>query len=274
MDLKITKKRINEHLAYDWTKYLAIILVCVFVMSLFYIVSTRRLTDKQELKVVVYGQFVGKFDSSHKNYLSDAVLEFDSEYVDTVIDYYATKDDIYSQQAASLKTDASFTMGVDMYVLPMLDGLIDDNGLFVGSFFDKDEQGKATNMKVDAALTINYRIGRNYFITIEELIELDNPEAKKLKDTYLLHPEYFYHSERVVAWDEDPENMYDYVHKVDGIKAYGINLNKLNLAKTTGLVNDELSTKECNYVLGVARNSMSHTEAIAFLNWFIETYAA
>lgn len=273
MDLKITKKRISEHLAYDWTKYLAIILVCVFVMSLFYIASTRRLTDKQELKIVVYGQFVGKFNNSYPTYLKNATSLFDTEYVDTVIEYYATKDDIYSQQAASVKTEASFTMGTDIYVLPVLEGLIDANGMKKedGSFFLKGEDDSLC-MKEDAALTFNYRIGRNYFITVEELIESYEslPEAQKLKAFFESHPEYFYKSQRIVAWDEEP--FHDQIANDGVVKTYGIDLNKLNLAKTTELVNKEGSTKECNYVLGVVRNSMSHKEAICFLNWFIETY--
>ncbi|MBQ2714052.1 MAG: hypothetical protein IJF76_00275 [Clostridia bacterium] len=277
MDLKISKKRISEHLSYDWTKYLIIIIVCSLVMSLFYMVTARRLTDLEELKIVVYGQYVGKFESTYKDYLDDATSEFDSSYIDTVVEYYATKDDLYSQQAASIKTDASFTMGVDVFVLPTLKGLIDDNGkkLKSGSFFVCDEQGKASYMKEDAALTFNYRIGRNYFISIEELLleNKENPEVVKLKGFFENYPEYFYKSERVVAWDEDPNNLYDYVHIDDGIKSYGINLGKLNLSKTTELVNDELNVKECNYVLGVVRGSMSHLEAVCFLNWFIETYA-
>ena len=31
MDLKITKKRFEEHWAYDWIKYIAVVLVCIFV---------------------------------------------------------------------------------------------------------------------------------------------------------------------------------------------------------------------------------------------------
>ncbi len=53
MDTKITKKRLNDHLSYDWVKYVAIIVVTIFVFWLMYDVGATKSTSAQKLEIFV-----------------------------------------------------------------------------------------------------------------------------------------------------------------------------------------------------------------------------
>lgn len=53
MDTKITKKRLNDHLSYDWVKYVAIIVVTIFVFWLMYDVGATKPTSAQKLEIFV-----------------------------------------------------------------------------------------------------------------------------------------------------------------------------------------------------------------------------
>lgn len=277
MDLKLTKKRINEHLAYDWTKYLAVIFVCIFVVTLFYVVSARRMNDKEEFNVTLYGRFTGKLDPSYENYLAEITKEYDSEYVSTVVNYYASRDDVYSEQAASAKIEATFKMAPDVLILPVLDGLIGEDGNLKGTYFEENN-----SLKYGAAFTFDFRVGKNYFIPVDEVIESElkkgNPAAIELKAMLDAHPEFYYNSQRVAANDEDPYHPYNQIGNNGEQSNFGINLNKLDVSKTSKLISDELLlagevAKECKYVVGIKRDSQSHAEAICFLNWFVKQYS-
>ena len=53
MDTKITKKRLNDHLSYDWVKYVAIIVVTIFVLWLMYDIGATKPTSAQKLEIFV-----------------------------------------------------------------------------------------------------------------------------------------------------------------------------------------------------------------------------
>lgn len=53
MDTKITKKRLNDHLSYDWVKYVAIIVVTIFVFWLMYDIGATKPTSAQKLEIFV-----------------------------------------------------------------------------------------------------------------------------------------------------------------------------------------------------------------------------
>lgn len=306
MDLKFTKKRISEHITYDWTKYIALIVACVFAVSLFFNIFARRLTDREELKIVFFGNTINKLEDEYLDYMSKNSLHYDTGYVGTVIERYATEDDFYTKQAASAKIEAELVgagMGADILVLPIVKGLLDENGTWIdndgnivgGSYFDKDGE-----FKDFAPYSFNYRVGRNYFIPIDEVLESEiakgNPEAVKLQEK-LEKNNYYYNCQRIAANDETPNRHFDtpisinnkplileYGQSIDKTKIstiqrenFGIDLNKLNVSRTTKLINDGiLSTsqfKECNYVLGIRRDSKSHADAICFINWFVDAYS-
>ncbi len=291
MDLKLTKKRIGDHLTYDWTKYVALLVVCVLAVSLFFNIFARRLTDKEELKVVLFGKYVSEFEETYLDYMKGATALFDSTYVDTTIEYFASQDDYYAEKAATAKIEAELLgsgMGADVLVLPIVEGLLDENGDMFdengnrvgGTYFDTDK-----TIKDFAPYSFNYRVGRNYFIPIDEVIESEiqkgNPLAVELKNK-LSNNDYYYCCQRIAADDENPDQprdlpVYDEHGKI--IKAnFGIDLNKLDTSKTAQLISDRGVSSDdtsfvCNYVIGIRRESLSHAEAICFLNWLIDCYA-
>ena len=306
MDLKFTKKRISEHITYDWTKYIALIVACFFAVSLFFNIFARRLTDREELKIVFFGNTIHELEDTYLDYMSENSSLYDTEYVDTIVEYYATEDDFYTQKAAVTKIEAELVgsgMGADIVVLPIVKGLLDENGTWIdndgnivgGSYFDKNGE-----FKDFAPYSFNYRVGRNYFIPIDEVLESEiakgNPEAVKLQEK-LAKNNYYYNCQRIAANDETPNKPFDtpiginnkpliveYGQTIDKTKIstiqrgnFGIDLNTLNLSKTTKLINDGILSatqfQECNYVLGIRRDSNSHADAISFINWFVDTYS-
>ena len=53
MDTKITKKRLNDHLSYDWIKYVAIFAVTILLFWLLYDVGATKPTNAQKLEIFV-----------------------------------------------------------------------------------------------------------------------------------------------------------------------------------------------------------------------------
>ena len=53
MDTKITKKRLNDHLSYDWVKYVAIIVATIFIFWLMYDIGATKPTSAQKLEIFI-----------------------------------------------------------------------------------------------------------------------------------------------------------------------------------------------------------------------------
>lgn len=264
MDLRITKERFNEHWTYDWVKYILFVLVAIAIVSLLFAVTARRLTDAEELKIIVYSKHNGYLQSfKTKDDLRDYILSqnlSESEYLDNDVCYYAYGNDIEEKQAAQGKFDADESMGIiDVVVLPVLPKYFDDDGNLL-EYMRKFE----------------YYAGVGKFIPLDEAIESEvaknNPAAIELKQTLAEHPEYYYKCAMITPnKDENGEHVHD-----SEIRNFGINLNALDLSKVNTLVyEDDLVTglEPSNYALGVIKDSESHAEAICFINWFIKNYA-
>lgn len=276
MDLRITKKRFEEHWVYDWIKYIAVILVCVFAVTLFYQVTNRQLNDKEEVRIVLFGQYIGEFEpyktgEDFNEYMSDVQLE-DSSYLDYSVHAFAKLDRDESYRASTIKLNGERELGrADIFILPKIDG---------DTYLDKDG-----NIKDGASYTFDMYVGMHrYFIPIDELIDEEkrngNPVAVELEQK-LEAADYYYNcvSKSVDASDRNKNvEMYTETVNNDGVtpipRNYGIDLGKLDKAKTVYLIRDdaEVATTTCNYALGVKRSSGSYAEVVCFLNWFLDNY--
>ena len=275
MDLKITKKRFEEHWAYDWIKYIAVILLCVFVVMLFYQVTNRQLNDKEEVRIVLFGQYIGEFEpyntkEDFNEYMDGVQLE-GSEYLDYSVHAFAKLDREEAFEASTIKLDGERELNrADIFILPKIDG---------DTYLDKNGE-----IKYGAGYTFDMYVGMHrYFIPIDDLVKAEKERGnliaveveKKLKDN-----DYYYNcaSKSVDASDYD-KVLETYTEKdSDGnpiFRNYGIDLSKLNKKNTVHLIRDdaEVATTTCNYVLGVKKTSGSYAEAVCFLNWFLDNYA-
>ena len=102
MDNKITKKRINDHLEYDWYKYLIIIIACiVLVVFVFSQINSTRDYEDVQFFVSCYKSNNNSFSSSAKadmksaryskeTYGENVILEINMEYQDPLGSEYGT----------------------------------------------------------------------------------------------------------------------------------------------------------------------------------------
>lgn len=92
MDNRITKKRLNDHISYDWWKYLAIVLAVILFLSLVFTVASARLKPGEKMELFFLGDEYTKMSQeevtdfgiklSEEGYLTSAVLETSADYYD------------------------------------------------------------------------------------------------------------------------------------------------------------------------------------------------
>ena len=72
MDNKVTGERIKQHLYYDWYKYVALAIVCIFVFVVAYVWS-GNLRSYEELDVMLtcYDFFDSDFEDDAMDYLNE-----------------------------------------------------------------------------------------------------------------------------------------------------------------------------------------------------------
>lgn len=266
MDLKVTKERFSEHWTYDWIKYLAFVIAAILFVNLLFSVTARKLTDKEELRIVVYSKYISNMTAYEtKDDLRDYILDLnltDSEYLDNEYGFYNYGNSIEEKNAAKAKVEADQMMDIiDVLLLP----LISDKDYF-------DDEGNI----VEFGLSFEYLAGVGFYIPLDELIdnecEKNNPAALELKNLLETHPEYFYWCNRVTP-NSDMTDIH--VHD-ETIRPYGINLNGLNSAKVNAFIHEVdivTGNEESLYAMGVRKECQSHAESVAFLNWFIKNYA-
>lgn len=266
MNLKVTKERFSEHWTYDWVKYLAFVIVAILFVNLLFSVTARRLTDKEELRIVTYSKYVSNLTAYETNDdLRDYILGLnlsDSEYLDNEYAFYNYGNSLEEKNAAKSKLEADDMMDIiDVLLLPVLS--------------DKDYFDDEGNI-VEFSQSFEYMAGVGFYISLDELIDSEcekgNPAALELKDLLETHPEYFYCCKRVTPNSDMTDS---YVHD-ETERPYGIKLNALNRTKVNTFVYEtEIFTgnEDSPYAMGIRKESQSHAESIAFLNWFIKNYA-
>lgn len=145
MDIRITKKRLNDHLSYDWWKYIAVFIACIFFWSLVFTMAAPRLhaSKKMELFFIVNGfshENSNKFYNGLREYLNDEFVEFQ-------LNNYVPNDNTTSQV---LTARLSVQEG-DLYAFPFAGnedfskntfGSYIDNGVFK-DFLSIIEEAKA-----------------------------------------------------------------------------------------------------------------------------------
>lgn len=154
MDAKITKKRLNDFLSYEWIKIIALAVAGIIAWTLIFTVSSVRLNVGQQFKIFLYtdiaaGDGFGEFSARLKSedILSYDVLDFSYEQLmgDTAATVLSARFAVHEGDLMIL-TDteeegesSSFKNFVDIYGAYPIDKLMQDAKDYYESFFDGDE---------------------------------------------------------------------------------------------------------------------------------------
>lgn len=305
MDIKLTKKRLNNHLSYDWWKYIAILVACIFLWSLLFTMTAPRLHNakKMEIFFIVNGFSVENSDKLRnglKEYLSD-------EFVEIHFNNYTPND---STTAQVLSARVGVKEG-DIYVFPYSQDL---NGDVFGSYVDNslfaDFETIIAGAKEFSDITLEEfteKYGKRKEYNTEETLQKAFDECKRasveavLLEGYINQYKDYVNEVDTSMYPEDTNNslFYKYsrftIHNtlfpediIEGQqeKIWGLNFNPL-CAKVSDF-NDKgfmfLNTSDSttgkkqplNYVMGIVSfkedNLPLYYENIAVINYFIQNY--
>ena len=85
MDNRITKNRLNDHISYDWWKYLAIVLGVILLLSLIFTMASARLKPGENMELF---------------FLGDEYTKMSQEEADARVGHQAVLDDILRKRRA------------------------------------------------------------------------------------------------------------------------------------------------------------------------------
>jgi hypothetical protein len=281
MDNRLTKKRLNDHLSYDWWKYIALIAGCIFFWSLVFSIIEPRLASSKRLEIffIVNRYYDGnseKLMKGLKEYLTDEIVEINFQ------NYQPDQDVTLQVLQARLGVQEG-----DLYVFPFseeendLFGIYTDNGIFADFETLIDEALAFGDISFED-FKAQYG-GRKKYKTEENLLKgwqaciRAKTEAQELQG-YI--DEY--------GQDESANGLfYKYARLNSGDKKiWGLNFNALT-DKITNLDNQGLLYPNpadpqtglrdpLNYVMGIVRfkeeNMPLYYENLAVINYFIKTY--
>lgn len=305
MDLRITKKRVNDHLSYDWWKYLGILLVVVLVWNLIFTMSAPRLHKSKNMHIVFMTDYFNSSDTNAFNFLNTNLKKYlDEPYSDIERGGYEEVNINYPMISAdNAEESTKFNTWLQ----------VSDGDFYAFSYSDEAKSNKF------GAFIDNY-----YFISINQLIEealvystqiytdinlysKDNPKIKakdlqkefekdkitkenvalqtaKLQQYIVEYPELFYNYQRnstVLELNKDnPRNIEGL--EIEESKIWGLDISKLNNSKNeekngflTAIKADD-SQDTIKVAMAVTRfkkeNMPFYYNNIAVINFFIEAY--
>lgn len=303
MDIKITKKRLNDHLSYDWWKYIAILLVCIFFWSLVFTVSAPRLAMSKKLEIFF---ITNNFRTDKSEDLRNGLKEtLNSEFIEIQLNNYVPDDSTTSQV---LTARLSINEG-DLYAFPFADSTVDEeqgysNNMF-GNYVDYGIFADFETLINDAKQFYNDRItdidqfrvqygDLKEYNTEEKLINgfdvymqtrlRANNEAIKLEGYINDYKDngdnLFYSYERFTIYSQlNPEENLD----IEEEKIWGINFNALDRITDTnhgGFFYPYTTGNNESIPLDIAMGIVSfkednmplYYENLAVINYFIDNY--
>jgi hypothetical protein len=134
MDINITKKRLNNHLSYDWWKYLAIVVAAVFFWSLVMTMIAPRLHYGKKLEVFLF--LSNSYEAANAEKLHGNLLEAykETDTIEVYLNHYAPDasgtSEIISTRMATQEGDF-YAFGTSGDPASNLYGYYVDQGLYV-----------------------------------------------------------------------------------------------------------------------------------------------
>jgi hypothetical protein len=295
MDLKITRKRLDNHFSYDWWKYLALLVASIFLWSLLFTMLAPRLhiSKKFEIFFIVNGYSYEGGDNLRNDlraYLSDEFVEF-SFYNYTPDDHTTSEvlmarisvkeGDLYVMPYSESNSANVFASYVDQHLFADLESLIQkatDFGDNVMSFEDFKQLHKK-NREYNTAEKMQQGYD-SYKIVCQRAKE----NAQKLQgyiDDYAdleENPLFFKYSRFTILSELNPNQGITPQEE----KIWGINLNALknitNISEGGFLnrVETENGFLPLLYTMGITAfeedNMPLYYENLAVINYMIENY--
>jgi len=263
MDAKITKKRLNELLSYDWIKIIALAVAGVILWSLIFTMTAVRLSVGQQFKIFMYYDVTtgDKFNDFTED-LTDNVLSFDIlnfSYEQLLSDSYST---ILSARFAVNEgdlmittntntdeeaQDSNFKSFVDSYNIAYpIDELIADAEAYYNMFYDGEGNFNMLFLKSHFKERMD---GDNRYKTDEQyekayIQEMDRIDALKtsvisLKEYISLKPECLV---KYKIYEQYNYNNTDSEYTIGEEKTYGIDIS--NVTGITNIIKDSSGGNE------------------------------
>ncbi len=215
MDNRITKNRLNDHISYDWWKYLAIVLGVIFLLSLIFTMASARLKPGENMELFFLGDEYTKMSQeevssfgdklSGGGYLTPAVLEVNANYYDI--------SDATMSTAVSTRVGAGDGDIVFSSYFGALLTYIDNAGTSALALGDIIQQAKdQTEYSYDEAGKQTFQEQHKFYRNEEELraaMDAENArireyraQAEKLEDYFEAYPELRFDYRQQSAYNE------------------------------------------------------------------------
>ena len=299
MDIRVTKERLNDHLSYDWWKYIAILVASIFLWSLLFTMTSPRLAPPQKMEMIFV---VNGYNYEGAERMRGGLSQYLSQdFVEINFNNYSAGDDYTMSQVISARL--SVKEG-DLYVFPYTDELTDnrfavyvDNGVFAdletliskakayGSDVMSKEQFKKENAgKREYSTPDRLEKGYNSYVEIKNRAVQEAQKLEGYIDQYgnvsgePLFVKYarYSASKEFYPDDEWPEEE----EKFWGINynAFAESLNNFNSYGFiySGIDSNTGSIYPTKYAMGIvafeSENMPMYYENLAVINFFIETY--
>lgn len=288
MDIRVTKKRLNDHLSYDWWKYIAILIACIFFWSLVFTMASPRLADgkKMEIYFIADGMDNDKVESFYaklREKLNPEIIE--------ITPFQHSPGESTTSQVLQARTGVKEG---DLYVFThsvepkhnSFGGYV-DNGLFVD--FEKviedaivwgnDIQSRESFVADNPKLKTEEKIEEEYNLyKIRKQRAVD--DAETLSGYITDNPELFTRYKRFTVYNESSLNSQEY--PIQDEKIWGLDLSKL-----PGLTDSKKglfvlrraadgTIMPFNYSMGITsfkdNNMPYYYENLTVVNFFIQEY--
>lgn len=305
MDIKLTKKRLNNHLSYDWWKYIAVLLASIFFWSLLFTMTAPRLhiAKKMEIFFIVSGysaEHTDKFQNELKRYLSDEIVEIslynfipnDAATSQVLTARISVQEgDLYVFPYSTQAEQNIFASYVDNGLFADFRKVIEDAKIFKDITLQEftEKFGKRKEYNTQENLQKAWQECKRAGIEAEKLEGYINEYAGKVNEIdNSMFPEdmnnnLFYEYSRFTVYNQF--NSTD-SYPVEEQKIWGLNFNPLSLKlhdfDDKGFMylnNPDQNTalrQPWNYAIGIVsfkeQNLPLYYENLAVINFFIENY--
>lgn len=304
MDNRLTKKRFNEHMSYDWLKYVCIILAVILFWVLLFSMGKTKLKTSEIFDICVVSKYNSdeEFNVLQKEILNETSFIADSNLIHFLRGEKHLSDYLYARQIAKQgdlfildNTPVEYTekgeLKKDEYgnILSQKSFFLEyvDTGLFkpIDTFLEEGVNLKYEDVEkdvleyLDNSKTYKTKESKEKFIEEYKLrIEEIKIECKKLQDFLNVHSELAVKYTKGTQYNKfhpgNKEVEVDTKERIWGIK-FDDNFKKIDNFLGNGLDN-EGNKIPVHYALGVSdykgENKPFEYEVVFVMNMLIERY--
>lgn len=299
MNLRVTKERLNDHLSYDWWKYIAILVASIFLWSLLFTMTSPRLTSdkKMELFFIMDGYDANgaeRVRAKLYNYLPQDFVDL-SFFNYSASDEYTTSQvltarisvregDLYTFAYSDKADKNTFGAYVDRMLFVDFEKLIADAKAFGSDVLTEEQFNEQNAGKKEYRTPERLREGYQSYVTTKQRALAEAEKLERFIQEYggaEDEPLFIRYRRNAVTKELFPEEN----HTPKEEKIWGLNFNAFaeNLSDfnnhgfiRSGINPDTGSIYPIRYAMGIVSfkddNMPLYYENIAVINFFIETF--